>query len=106
MRRGHGTLALMAEPELLSEGLGLAMRVRRARLGFSQRDAAQRAGLSVKHWGAIERGEKHPGVETAAQVARALDTSLPDLLREAIDLGPEAAELSARRRQGTDEQAA
>lgn len=96
----------MAEQELLSGGLGLAMRVRRARLGFSQRDAAQRAGLSVKHWGAIERGEKHPGVETAALVAAALGTSLPDLLREAIDFGPEAAELSARRRSADGERAA
>jgi len=96
----------MTQPPL-SAGLGLAMRVRRARLGLSQRNAAERAGLSVKHWGAIERGEKHPGVETTALVASALETSLPDLLRDAIDLAPEAAELSARRRQAPpDERAA
>ena len=48
--------------------------------GLTQEDLAYKAGLNRAYVGYIERGERNPSTETLAKIAKALRTSLKDLL--------------------------
>ncbi|HMS25005.1 MAG TPA: helix-turn-helix domain-containing protein [Acidimicrobiia bacterium] len=52
---------------------GRMIRARRRQLGMSQEEASTRADISVGTWSLLERGMHRPKVETAANVAAALE---------------------------------
>lgn len=59
------------------------IRLRRERLGLTQADAAERAGLLRPNWARLEAGDKlDVHLSTAEAVAAALGTTLSRLLAE------------------------
>jgi transcriptional regulator with XRE-family HTH domain len=50
----------------------------REKLGLSQEALAERAGLHRNYVGSVERGERDIGLQTLADLLRALNTSLAD----------------------------
>jgi len=80
-------LARPAEPRsghrepLWRELVGQVLRSRRTDRGETQRDVADRAGISVQYLSEIERGRKEPSSEMLAAVGGALDLPLIDLTR-------------------------
>lgn len=57
------------------------IRTRREKLGLTQQQAAERAGLVQPNWAAIEAGKRlDPSLSTAERVAKALNCKLPHLL--------------------------
>ena len=75
-------LARPAEPRsghrepLWRELVGQVLRSRRTDRGETQRDVADRAGISVQYLSEIERGRKEPSSEMLAAVGGALDLPL------------------------------
>ncbi len=61
-------------------GLGRRVRRRRRALGLSQDELATRAGISRQGVGAVERGDHLPRVDAALRLARALGTTVEELL--------------------------
>lgn len=59
--------------------LGAALRELRIRRQLTQEQLAERAGLSYKFIGEIERGRGNPTVDTVARLAEALGVAIPDL---------------------------
>jgi transcriptional regulator with XRE-family HTH domain len=64
--------------DTLTPFAGTLRRVRRAR-DLSQEALAQRAGLSAKHVGDIERAAKDPRVTTVLRLAAALEVPVGEL---------------------------
>jgi transcriptional regulator with XRE-family HTH domain len=59
------------------------IRTLREERGQTQEEVARRAGLTLKHIGDIERGRiKDPHYSTLSGIARALDTTVADLMGE------------------------
>jgi transcriptional regulator with XRE-family HTH domain len=63
-----------------ADGLGARVRRRRRALGLSQDALATRAGISRQAIGALEGGKHLPRVDAALALARALGTTVEDLL--------------------------
>jgi transcriptional regulator with XRE-family HTH domain len=84
MKMGHRS----DDVERLFAGLRVVMRGRRARLELTQHQAARRAGLSDNHWSTLETGKERPRVASLLGIAKALDTTLPSLLEEALASAP------------------
>ena len=59
---------------------GAALREWRLRQEFTQEQLAERAGLSYKFIGEIERGQANPTLDTIESLADALGMAIPDLL--------------------------
>ncbi len=59
---------------------GKNVRRLRERLGFSQEELADRAGLHRTYVGSVERGERNISLENIVAIARALDVSPADLV--------------------------
>jgi transcriptional regulator with XRE-family HTH domain len=57
--------------------LGSALRRRREELGFSQEYVAERAGVSTKYLGRIERAEVNAGIDNIERVVSALTPRRP-----------------------------
>ena len=57
------------------------LRKLRGERGLSQEELADRAGLNRNYVGMIEREENAPTVDTLEDLARALDVSVIDLVR-------------------------
>ncbi|MGG4288314.1 helix-turn-helix transcriptional regulator [Priestia megaterium] len=57
----------------------------RERKGITQKELAQRIGIS--HWwiNHVENGKKKPSIRTVAKIAQALDVSIEDLGIEVSD---------------------
>ena len=72
--RGHGGA--------VSARAGRMIRQLRLMRGWSLEQLAERADASPKHVGSVERGEVNVGVDTLANLARALSVNLSDLLAE------------------------
>ena len=66
---------------LWRELVGQVLRTRRTDRGETQRDVADRAGISVQYLSEIERGRKEPSSEMLAAVGGALDLPLVELTR-------------------------
>lgn len=64
----------------MAQRLGHVIKLRRLELDLSQYKFAEAAALPRAYLAAIERGEKAVRLETAAQIARALNLSLSDLV--------------------------
>ncbi len=58
---------------VLAHKIGSAARIARARLGLSQADAAERAGISGEFYARIERGGTLPSAPTLVALADALE---------------------------------
>ena len=66
--------------EDLAKELGVQLREVRQRLGLTQADAAERAGISFQFFARIERGTTLPSVPTLVLICRALHVSADRLL--------------------------
>ena len=63
----------------VNKPFGAAIRKWRCRLGISQEEFAERAGLHRTYVCDIERGARNPSLETIEKLARALEISTPTL---------------------------
>ena len=59
--------------------LGKRIRWLRTKVGLTQEQLAERAELSMKHLGEIERGKGNPTLSSLENIADAFGVSLPDL---------------------------
>lgn len=65
--------------------LGFQVQRRRERLSLTQQKLADRMGVAVARISEIERGcNEDPRLSTLVSLAKALETSLPDLLKRAV----------------------
>jgi transcriptional regulator with XRE-family HTH domain len=60
---------------MLKKVIGNNIRYLRKQKGFTQRDAAFRAGFTAAYWGYLERGEKNPSAEIIEKIADTLNVS-------------------------------
>ena len=70
----------MVKVTAVSRKIGKKVRGIREKKGITQENLALEAGLNRAYIGYIERGERNPSTETLAKIAKALRTSLKDLL--------------------------
>jgi transcriptional regulator with XRE-family HTH domain len=75
--------------------IGRRVRERRERLGLSQEQLSERAGLHWTYISGVERGRRNPSLNTLARLAKALAVSLPRLVS---NLRPSEAEPPRHRR--------
>lgn len=64
----------------LQQAFGKAVRDRRMALQLTQDELAERAGLTGKYIGTVERGERDPGLFSMQILAKALGAVLGDLM--------------------------
>ena len=69
-----------------SLAFGLAVRLRRQRLGLSQEMLAAYAGLHRTYVGSVERGERNVTLRNIVLLAHALDTTASTLIADAESL--------------------
>ena len=62
--------------------MGLRIRDRRKRAGMSQEQLAERADLSPKYLGEVERGCVNISLDSVSRVCKALAVSLGDLFED------------------------
>jgi CheY-like chemotaxis protein/DNA-binding XRE family transcriptional regulator len=67
---------------------GGSVRVWRGRLGISQEELAERAGLHRTYVSDVERGARNLSLESIEKLAQALEVSAPSLLTYARESGP------------------
>lgn len=60
--------------------VGERIRGERQKIGVSQMDLADLAGLNVAHFGRIERGETNPSLETLVRIAAVLGVEASRLI--------------------------
>lgn len=77
-------------PQTLLRDLGDRVRALREARGLSRRQLAARAHLSERFLAQVELGEGNPSIVSLAQIARALDTTAPDLLTPPVQRKPVA----------------
>jgi transcriptional regulator with XRE-family HTH domain len=66
----------------LSAAFARVLQDERRAKGLSQEALAHKAGLHRTYVGLIERGQRKPTIEVGHALARALGTTLSDLIRE------------------------
>ncbi len=66
----------------LQRKFGVVLRRRREAAGFSQEALAAEAGLHRNYIGLLERGLRMPSILIVQQIAKALGTTMADLLGE------------------------
>lgn len=75
------------------------IRYARKQQGLTQYQAAERIGWTQQAWAAYETGEKSIGIEVLADIARALDVTMADLVSVNVETErAEAKKAQARRR--------
>ena len=67
----------------IRRSLGIAVRRRRQKLGLSQEEFAELAEIHRTYVSSIESGKVAVGIEVCSKVAKALNTPLHLLIREA-----------------------
>lgn len=72
----------MSETDL--QRFGSRVRAERERLGVSQEELADRAGVHRTYLGSVERGERNVGLLNVLRIARALGVA-PSLLFKDLD---------------------
>lgn len=82
------TLSQVSANPLLS-ALGERVRLLRSRKGMTRRLLAKSSGVSERHLANLELGVGNASIVVLAQVARALDCALTDLLADAATASPE-----------------
>jgi transcriptional regulator with XRE-family HTH domain len=75
--------------ELMLKAFGKNIKNLRTKKGLTQEQLAERAGINGKYLGEIERGEKCPSSITVYRIAKALGTSVSQILDDCprIDKG-------------------
>ncbi len=63
--------------------LGIAIRLRRCRAGYSQERFADRIGMHRSYYSAIERGEKNLQIDTLQRVCDGLEIPVWEILLDA-----------------------
>jgi transcriptional regulator with XRE-family HTH domain len=66
-----------------NQALAKAIRSTRERRGYSQEGFAAQARMDRSYYGAIERGEFNPSLDTIVKIAKSLGTSASKLLGRA-----------------------
>lgn len=66
----------------LQRQFGVVLRRRRQAAGFSQEALAAKAEVHRNYVGLLERGQRVPSILVVQQLARALDTTMSELLAE------------------------
>jgi transcriptional regulator with XRE-family HTH domain len=74
-------VAPMARPATVSTLLGRRLRALRTLRGLTQEQLGERAGLSGKFLGQVERGVGNPSLQILVRLAHALEVELWELLR-------------------------
>jgi len=64
----------------ITSSLGRRIFALRAAKGLSQDKLAEKAGISLKHLGKIERGAANASIKCLADIAKALDMPVRDIL--------------------------
>jgi len=77
---------------------GDAIARRRRALKLSQEDVAYEAGISVRYFADVERGQRNASLMVARQIASALATPLQQLLDVADQADRAASRIIAQRR--------
>ena len=73
----------------INVSLGRRIFALRTAKGLSQDKLAEKAGISVKHVGKIERGVANASIKCLADIAKALDMSARDILEVEHEQGRE-----------------
>lgn len=71
------------------KGLGKRIRLIRKSKGFTQEELGEKAGLSYKFVGEMERGEVNPSLDSLASIAHALGTNIANLFPSKTDIFPQ-----------------
>ncbi len=66
--------------------IGQRIRLRRQELGYSQEQAAEKAGLHPTYIGQLERGEKNATIESVAKICLALEYPMEELFSKVIPI--------------------
>ncbi|MFC1935771.1 helix-turn-helix domain-containing protein [Chloroflexota bacterium] len=74
---------MVTEPRSEREAFGLAIRIRRERLGLSQEALSALAHLHRTYIGSVERGERNVSLKNIYALTSALGTTPAQLLAEA-----------------------
>lgn len=64
---------------------GAMIRKQRLKIGLSQEELADRAGLHRTYVGGVERGERNISLVNILKLARAMDVKLADLMSQIDD---------------------
>jgi len=72
-------VAPQRDPEL--QPIADRLRAAREQVGLSQVALAERAGISLAHLNRLENARREPGIKAIIRIARALNTTVSDLLR-------------------------
>jgi len=70
---------MSSELSKISKKLGKNIKIARIKQDLSQEKAAEKAGISLVAFGAIENGKSSPKVETVAKIAAALNVEISSL---------------------------
>lgn len=62
------------------EQLGKNIKKIRNKIGYTQQEVAEKAGINVNYFARIERGEENPSIEVLQSIAKALKAKSSDLL--------------------------
>lgn len=65
---------------------GFGRRIRKCRKDhrMTQEELAERVGISISHLGHIERGTRKASIETLVRIARSLNISVDELLKDSL----------------------
>lgn len=68
--------------------LRMGQRIRRQRkmMGLTQREVAEKVGISLPFYGHIERGSRKASLETMVSIANTLGVSADMLLQDSLDI--------------------
>ena len=78
---------MLTEITEILKSLGKRVRHLRVRRGWSQEILAEKADLDPTYVGDIERGKRNPSYLSLAKLAKALNLSLPEMLRIKVGRG-------------------
>lgn len=84
----------MQKDQALLDRFGGMVKSLREERGFTQEQLAERAGMTEKHLGEIERGVTEASITAIAGLARGLQVGVSDLVPEAPRVTPEPPRLS------------
>jgi len=68
----------------IEQEVGSRIRKLRKDKGLTQEELGEKAGLSYKHIGEVERGEVNPSLTTLAAIAKGLDVGIGDLFEKEL----------------------
>lgn len=82
---GH-TVHMTDEIDVTEQAIRAAIRARRAAIGVTNAELADRAGISLRTLNHYVQGESKLYIGPLIQLAGALDTTVEELLRDALEL--------------------